>query len=82
MRTKIRDLVHSLVDSAFEFAKENPRLIAKGFCKIVVATTGALAVAFATHGFPLTGGTFGAISAGSVALDGFMSNSQGKGGDQ
>jgi hypothetical protein len=76
--TKFKLLAHSLINKAMEFAETNPRLVFKGACKTVVASSGAAAVAFATHGWPVTGGVLGAVSAGAVALDGFMSNSQGE----
>lgn len=78
LRARIHDLILSLTDSAFEFAQTNPRLIAKASCKAMVAISGAIAVTLATHGYPVVGGLVGSISAGALALDGYMSDSQGK----
>jgi hypothetical protein len=79
MKEKLLHLVHSITDAGVQFAKDNPRLVFKGSLKAIVASTGALAVTLSTHNFPVTGGILGGIAAGAIALDGYLSDSQGKG---
>jgi hypothetical protein len=80
MREQIHDLVHSFVQSALIYVKENPRNILKVVAKVTAATNAALSGALSMHGWPLAGGISSAIAAGAVCLDGWLSDSSGKGG--